>query len=175
MSVVQRRDYENLTMKKTISQITSKENKYLLFRISVAFILYIATLFVYLGVFKDKEEDEDVSGLAYLNPVFIMFTDIVILSLREQTVKIRKREGQGSFIYSPTFQSVILLFSRVLLCFNKEYWLMNQALVYFIVQCLCAYDATQTVFLRNENVRDEQNDMIEILRVCPVLQAKVQN
>ena len=52
---------------------------------------------------------------------------------------------------------------------------MNQALVYFIVQCLCAYDATQTVFLRNENVRDEQNDMIEILRVCPVLQAKVQN
>ena len=52
---------------------------------------------------------------------------------------------------------------------------MNQALVYFIVQVICAYDATQTVYLHTEAVRDEQNDIIEILRVCPVLQAKVQN
>jgi len=110
-----------------------------------------------------------------LNPIFILVSDIVILSLREQTVKIRAREGRQAFIYSPTFQSVILLFLRVLLCYNKDYWLMNQALVYFIVQGICAYDATQTVFLSSENVRDEQNDIIEILRVCPVLQAKVQN
>ena len=52
---------------------------------------------------------------------------------------------------------------------------MNQALVYFVVQCICAYDATQTLFLKTENVRDEQSDIHEILRVCPVLQAKVQN
>ena len=52
---------------------------------------------------------------------------------------------------------------------------MNQALVYFIVQCICAYDVTQTIFLRSENVRDEQEDIIEILRICPVLQAKVQS
>jgi len=31
------------------------------------------------------------------------------------------------------------------------------------------------VFLRNEKVRDEQNDLVEILRICPVLQAKIQN
>ena len=52
---------------------------------------------------------------------------------------------------------------------------MNQALVYFVVQCICAYDVTQTIFLRSENVRDEQEDIIEILRICPVLQAKVQS
>ena len=68
---------------------------------------------------------------------------------------------------------MVLLFNRALLCYNKEYWLMNQALVYFIVQVICAYDATQTVYLHTEAVRDEQNDIIEILRVCPVLQAKV--
>lgn len=52
---------------------------------------------------------------------------------------------------------------------------MNQALVYFLIQCICAYDATQTIFLKSEVVRDEQNDIIEILRICPVLQAKIQN
>ena len=52
---------------------------------------------------------------------------------------------------------------------------MNLALVYFIVQCICAYDATQTIFLQSDNVHDEQEDIVEILRICPVLQAKVQN
>lgn len=80
---------------------------------------------------------------------------MVILSLREQTVRIRVKEQQTPIVYSPTFQSLILLLSRVLLCYNKEYWLLNQALVYFVVQCICAYDATQTMFLKTENVRDE--------------------
>ena len=70
---------------------------------------------------------------------------------------------------------MVLLFNRALLCYNKEYWLMNLALVYFIVQCICAYDATQTIFLQSDNVHDEQEDIVEILRICPVLQAKVQN
>lgn len=70
---------------------------------------------------------------------------------------------------------MVLLFNRALLCYNKEYWLMNLALVYFIVQCICAYDATQTVFLQSDKISDEQEDMIELLRICPVLQAKIQN
>ena len=52
---------------------------------------------------------------------------------------------------------------------------MNQALVYFIVQLLCAYDVTQTVFIKAETVRDEGQDIVDVLRVCPMLQAKVQN
>ena len=80
---------------------------------------------VYLGVFVGKETDEDTEGLAYLNPIFIVCTDLVVLSLREQAVKIRNSSDQSSFIYSPTFQSIVLLFNRVLLCYNKEYWLIN--------------------------------------------------
>ena len=130
---------------------------------------------VYLGIFIHKEDDDAIRGVALLNPIFILASDIVVVSLRQQTVNIRAREQQGSFIYSPTFQALVLLLCRVLLCYNKQYWLINQALVYFIVQCVCAYDATQTIFLRSENVRDEQDDIIGILRICPVLQAKVQN
>jgi len=141
---------------------------------AIASALYLATMGAYLGVFLYKEDNATLRGLALLNPIFILASDIVIGSLRQQTVKIRK-ESQQSFIYSNTFQAVVLLFNRVLLCYNKSYWLMNQALVYFIVQAICAYDATQTVFLNAESVRDEQDDIIEILRISPVLQAKVQN
>ena len=162
-------------MQEIVAQVSAEQNKFIKYRILAALIVYGVTLGVYLGVFWAKEDDETVQGLAILNPIFILVSDIVVLSLREQTVKIRAREERQAFIYSPTFQSVILLFLRVLLCYNKDYWLMNQALVYFIVQGICAYDATQTVFLTSENVRDEQTDIIEILRVCPVLQAKVQN
>ena len=39
---------------------------------------------VYLGVFVAKEDESDATqGLAFLNPLFILVADIVVLSLRE--------------------------------------------------------------------------------------------
>ena len=38
---------------------------------------------IYIGVFAAKEdENETVQGLAFLNPLFILVADIVVLSLR---------------------------------------------------------------------------------------------
>ena len=121
-------------MKQTLSSIAEDENQSLKCKLIIATVLYMITMGIYLGVFVAKEDNDKIRGLAYLNPVFILASDIVVLSLREQTVKIRAKEGKGSsFIYSPSFQSLILLFTRVLLCYNKEYWLMNQAIVYFLI------------------------------------------
>ena len=61
-------------------------------RIIGAFVLYLATMGVYMGVFLAKEDEENLRGLAFLNPVFLLGSDVVILSLRAQTVKIRARE-----------------------------------------------------------------------------------
>ena len=47
---------------------------------------------VYMGVFLAKEDEEHLRGLAFLNPAFLLGSDVVILSLRAQTVKIRARE-----------------------------------------------------------------------------------
>ena len=55
-------------------------------------MLYLATMGVYMGVFLAKEDEENLRGLAFLNPVFLLGSDVVILSLRAQTVKIRARE-----------------------------------------------------------------------------------
>lgn len=174
MTPVQKRDHADKSMAQTITQITDAENKNLKTKLTGALILYLVTFGVYTGVFVAKEDSSDgTRGLAYLNPAFILASDFVILSLRAQTINIRKLEAERSIIYSPTFQSTVLLFSRVLLCYNKTYWLMNLAIVYFVVQCLCAYDATQTLFLGSESVRNEQDDIVEILRICPILQAKV--
>ena len=120
-------------MQENIAIVVATENKFLLIRLVIAFTLYLATMGAYVGVFLKKEESNDtIRGLAILNPIFILVSDIVIGSLRQQTVKIRRGSRQ-SFIYSNTFQAFILLFNRVLLCYNKEFWLMNQAFVYFLV------------------------------------------
>lgn len=58
-------------------------------KLIAAGVLYLITMGIYFGVFVLKEEDEHLKGLAFLNPVFLLASDIVIISLREQTVKIR--------------------------------------------------------------------------------------
>ena len=133
MTPVQKRDHHDAKMQENIAIVVATENKFLLIRLVIAFTLYLATMGAYVGVFLKKEESNDtIRGLAILNPIFILVSDIVIGSLRQQTVKIRRGSRQ-SFIYSNTFQAFILLFNRVLLCYNKEFWLMNQAFVYFLV------------------------------------------
>lgn len=83
MTPVERRDHENEIMKQALNKITGQENKYLIIRLIVAFIIYIATMFVYYGILLAKEDDTSTRGLAILNPSFIVASDIVILSLRQ--------------------------------------------------------------------------------------------
>ena len=111
-------------MKEILRTITDEENRYLRTRLLIAGFLYLGTMAAYLGIFLVKEEDKTIRGLALLNPLFLLGSDIVIASLRRQAIKIRK-ESKGNFVYSTTFQSIVLLFNRVLLCYNKEYWLIN--------------------------------------------------
>ena len=71
-------------MSLTISEITSQENRNLCCKLLCAFVLYLITMGVYLGVFVAKEDESDATqGLAFLNPLFILVADIVVLSLRE--------------------------------------------------------------------------------------------
>ena len=53
-------------------------------KLIVAAVVYLCTLAAYMIVFLAKEDKEDdTHGLAYLNPLFILASDVVILSLRE--------------------------------------------------------------------------------------------
>lgn len=147
MPPVQRRNYEDSKMQETLGRITDEENKHLWTSILIAGGLYLGTLVVYAVIFLAKESEETVRGLAILYPVFLLLSDSVIVSLREQAVRIRQ-ESKDKLVYSTTFQSIVLLLNRVLLCYNKEYWLFNMAIAYFFVQLIGAYDATETLFLK---------------------------
>lgn len=83
LTPVERREYENETLKQALSKVSGQENKYLIIRLIFAFIIYVATMFVYYGIFLAKEDEESTRGLAILNPAFIVASDIVILSLRQ--------------------------------------------------------------------------------------------
>ena len=49
----------------------------------IASVIYLVTMAIYLGVFVAKEQDDTIRGLAFLNPIFILASDIVIISLRD--------------------------------------------------------------------------------------------
>ena len=160
MSPVERRDFKDKQMNETMTSLIDSENKSLKSRLVFAAILYLGTLVAYVVIFLLKEPDETIKGLAYLNPAFLLASDVVIASLSPQDQKIRQDSSRGSFVYSRTFQSVILLLIRMFLCFNEQYWLANLAVIYFIVQLVCAYDASQTLFLNTNVTRNEQEDII---------------
>lgn len=83
LTPVQRRDKANASMRQTLIQITEDENSSLKCRLIIVSVIYFVTMAVYLGVFVAKEDDDTIRGLALLNPVFILASDIVIISLRE--------------------------------------------------------------------------------------------
>ena len=70
-------------MKASLAEITKEENSRLTCRFIFAIILYLVTMGTYLGVFLAKEDDKAIRGLALLNPIFILASDVVVLSLRE--------------------------------------------------------------------------------------------
>ena len=84
LTPLKRREHADITMAQTIGDITNHENRNLKKKMIVAAILYLCTLAAYTIVFLAKEDKEDQTrGLAYLNPLFILASDVVILSLRE--------------------------------------------------------------------------------------------
>lgn len=70
-------------MKASLAEITKEENSRLTCRFIFAIVLYLATMGTYLGVFLAKEDEKSIRGLALLNPIFILASDVVVLSLRE--------------------------------------------------------------------------------------------
>ena len=43
------------------------------------------------------------------------------------------------------------------------------AVVYFFIQLIGAFDVSQTILMRAEAIRDEQKDIIDLLRTAPLL------
>ena len=151
------------------------ENRFYWWRIAISVIFYVIPMLAFGIVIKANEEDK-LQGLGLQTPIFLLFSDLVIFTLREQSISFKSEEEETSaqfFIYDTLFQSAVLLFIRCLLCFQKEYWLIMYAIIYFMIQTIGAFDFSQTIFIRAQAIRDEQEDIIKIFRMAPLLQAKV--
>ena len=73
-----------------MTEAANKELKHFTKKLAVAVLIYLVTMGLYIGIFAAKESaDDTVQSLSLLNPIFILGSDLVILSLRAQTVKIR--------------------------------------------------------------------------------------
>lgn len=108
------------------------------YQVIASAIAYIVPLAIYAAVLLIYQEDEG-KGLAVVTPLFIVFSDIVILSLRDlhvTTIEMR----QGSFIYTTTYQSLHLLLVRCVLCFQRKYWLIMQSAIFVASSFAVGYD-----------------------------------
>ena len=134
--------------------MVNEENKYLRTRIFIAFILYLIPL-VAQAVIIYFEANESIKTLGIVNLIFIMSTDLVILSLREQTIEIQGNESRAFFIYEPIFQAMVALLVRAILCFVPQYWLITYSVIFFSIQLICAFDLSQTILIKLSSIRDE--------------------
>lgn len=133
------------------------------------------TLVVYFSVVFVRENNSyRYTGIS--TPVFLIFTDLVILSLRERPVSV---DGKNSvkelqitdIVYSSTFQSFFLFLVRLLLCFNVEYWLIVYSFIYVIVQIVGSFDLSYAIFSTTEVMGNEQEDILALYKAVPLVQA----
>jgi len=67
---------------------------------------------------------------------------MVIMSFHDRTdILDKKQDGITiSFIYDSRFQSILMVFARLSLCFKPKYWLFGQGFVFFVVMIVVAFD-----------------------------------
>ena len=141
---------ERADLKSTLVLNFKKSGRFFKLYGAIAALFYIITLVVYLVVILAREVNQT-KYIGITTPVFLLFSDLVILSLREQPVSV---DGKNSvkelqitdIIYSPTFQSFVMVFVRVLLCFFPYIWLIMYSFVYLIVQIVASFDLSYAIF-----------------------------
>ena len=173
MTRLEKQEKEQAELDSIVSGLMEGENRFYWWRIAISVIFYVIPMLAF-GVVISANEESDLKGLGFQTPIFLMFSDLVIFTLREQSISFKSEDSSTQFfIYDTLFQSAVLLLTRGLLCFQKEYWLIMYAIIYFVIQIIGAFDFSQTIFIRAEAIRDEQEDIIKIFRMAPLLQAKV--
>ena len=74
-------------LKAMIDTNLKQSHQYFKLYSSIAILIYIATLVVY-GVVVSVREETKIKCLGIVTPIFILFCDLVILSLREKPASI---------------------------------------------------------------------------------------
>jgi hypothetical protein len=121
-------------------------------------------------------EDTQQKGLAFVTPIFLIFCDLVILTLREKPTSIESEAAETTvydFLYSTAFQSMVLLAIRCFLCFNKEQWLIQFSMVYVLIQTIAAFDMSHSIFAMAGQIGTDQEQILKLYQQVPLLQAKV--
>ena len=129
---LQKQEKEQKELDVIVGGLMEGENRYYWWRIAVSVVFYVIPLLAY-GIVISANEEASLKGLGLQTPLFLIFSDLVIFTLREQSISFRSEGGSAFFVYDTLFQSAVLLLIRCLLCFQKDYWLIMYAVVYFLI------------------------------------------
>ena len=141
--------------------------------IAIAASAYILTLLAYFVVVMIRE-DSSIKLVGITTPIFVIFSDLVILSLREKPISV---DGKSSVkeleitdvVYDQAFQSFVLLGVRFALCFNKHYWIIVYSVIYLLIQIVASFDLSYAIFTTARVLGNEQDDIIGLYAEVPLL------
>lgn len=131
---------------------------------------------VIYAIVVNIREAEGYKAMGVVIPIFVIFSDLVILSLREKPISV---DGKSSvkeleitdIVYDSVFQSFALLLIRFALCFNKYYWLLNFSAIYIFVQLIASFDLSYAIFTTARVMGNEQEEIMRLYSEVPLVQA----
>jgi hypothetical protein len=98
--------------------------------------MYFLTSVIY-SVIIAVRNDYEIKGIGMMNSIFLLFTDLVILSIPDKPVE---SKSEASWIYVEENQALYLIWVRFVLIFRPTYWLEQQGYVFFFTMVIAAVD-----------------------------------
>ena len=93
---------ETKELDRLIDGLLDSENRYYWTRIAVSVVFYVIPLVVYCIVIGYNEDDE-LKGVGIQTAVFLLASDSVVFTLKEQAISFKGEQSQVLFVYDTLF------------------------------------------------------------------------
>jgi hypothetical protein len=131
--------------------------------------MYFVTSVIY-SVIIAARNDYEIKGIGMMHSIFLLFTDLVILTIPEKPAE---SKSEASWIYDENSQALYLVWVRFVLIFRPTYWLEQQGYVFFFTMIIAAVDTGQAILERTGHFRFMHLDVLRIYHLCPPLKDNV--
>ena len=152
-------------------QTNQKKSRCLWFKVNwidnshFMYIIYLIILVVY-GIFIRAEADKEHSALGFINMAVIIIYDLILIVWGYFSV-----EG---YILSPLKVTLVILATRIVLCFNPDYWILTHSLVFLgLLILFMTMWILKNIHVDNKKNKRARNkkELLEVIRKCDKLKS----
>ena len=150
-------------------QTSQKKSRCLWFKVNwidnshFVYIIYLAILIVYAILIR-AEADKEHSALGFINMAVIIVYDLILIIWGYFSI--------DGYILSPLKVTLVILATRIVLCFNPDYWILTHSLVFLglliLFMTMWILKNIHVDNKKNKRVR-KKKELLEVIRKCDKL------